>query len=634
MLYTPPMIIYKGTVGGFLLDVDKGRIAEKIEDAFRRHNIAGGGLSEFRSWNNSLEVMGAVLDRASDVPRDALVAIEYKLPVSSRRVDFILTGLDQNGRENAVIVELKQWDYVALTEKENLVRSIVGHGIRELSHPSYQAYSYKVAIENYNEDVRKERILISSCAFLHNMEERYRSVLGAPCYGGVVAEAPFFLKGDREKLRNYFSRRVAEPDDGRVLELLDNGRIRPSKALQDTLGEMINGNDEFVLLDEQEVVYQNIVHLLSSMTEDGKKHVVIVQGGPGTGKSVLALKLLSHFTRKGERGAYVTKNAAPRNVYKAKLKKGYGYKKSFIDAMFMPSGSFVDEAPNAFDVLLVDEAHRLNRRSGMFQNKGVNQISEIISASRLSVFFLDEGQRIDHRDIGSTEEIRKCAGELGAIVHDGEEFRLISEFRCGGSDAFLSFVEELIGVKPSGSSRLEKGFEGYDVRLFDDPSAMMDLIRRKNREANKARMLAGYCWDWVSDKDPSKNDISLPGGFSAQWNFAGTSTWAIDPDSVEQIGCIHTSQGLEFDYVGVILGPDIVYRDGKVIALPGERARTDKSLSGYKGGSLPQKTAEEIVINTYRTLLTRGQKGCYIYCVDPGMQEWTRSLLESWLGEG
>ena len=267
-------------------------------------------------------------------------------------------------------------------------------------------------------------------------------------------------------------------------------------------------------------------------------------------------------------------------------------------------------------------------------NSGIGRVVDFIKEHypQYPVSLLTNGCSLGDR------EVRREIARVDRIVpsldaSNEEEFRLVSEFRCGGSDAFLSFVEELIGAKPSGSHRLEKGFEGYDVRLFDDPSAMMDLVRMKNREANKARMLAGYCWDWVSDKDPSKNDISLPGGFSAQWNFAGTSTWAIDPDSVEQIGCIHTSQGLEFDYVGVILGPDIVYRDGKVIALPGERARTDKSLSGYKGGSLPQKTAKEIVINTYRTLLTRGQKGCYIYCVDPGMQEWTRRLLDSWFGE-
>lgn len=260
----------------------------------------------------------------------------------------------------------------------------------------------------------------------------------------------------------------------------------------------------------------------------------------------------------------------------------------------------------------------------MFQNLGENQIKEIINASLVSVFFIDENQVVTTKDIGSIDEIKKWAAQLGSKVYHDETTVLSSQFRCNGSDGYIAFINDLMGIKQTANAN---GFDGdYEIKVFDDPCEMRSALRKKNAINNKARMIAGYCYEWVSKKDSTAFDIQLPNDFNAQWNFNTTSTWAIDEDSFEQIGCIHTSQGLEFDYVGVIIGKDLKYRDGRVVTDADERAKSDQSLRGLKQKNDPN-LADMIIRNTYKTLLTRGQKGCYIYCKDKELQEYFKNRI-------
>ena len=277
---------------------------------------------------------------------------------------------------------------------------------------------------------------------------------------------------------------------------------------------------------------------------------------------------------------------------------------------------------NELDCLLVDEAHRLNEKSGMFNHLGENQIKEIIAASKCSVFFIDEDQKVTLKDIGDKDEIRFWAKRLGAEVL---EIELESQFRCNGSDGYLAWLDNTLQIRKTANETLE-GID-YDFRIFDDPKEMHDLIIEKNKEKNKARMLAGYCWKWISAKNPGLKDIVI-GDYEATWNLASQGqSWIIHPESVTEVGCIHTSQGLEVDYVGVIIGPDLVIRDGKVVTDVSRRASTDKSVHGWKKmmKESPDDTAarlDEIIKNTYRTLMTRGQKGCYVYCTDPETSQY------------
>ena len=308
--------------------------------------------------------------------------------------------------------------------------------------------------------------------------------------------------------------------------------------------------------------------------------------------------------------AYVSKNSAPRNVYKAKLAEG-NFKNSCIDSLFMGFGSFISSALDEFDVLIVDEAHRLNRKSGFHSSKGENQIKEIINASRISVFFIDENQIVTAKDIGTIDGIKHFARSAGAKIYISQ---LESQFRCNGCDGYLDFLDDVLEISQDRSYVFKK--TDYDVVVYDDLNRMFADIKRRNLVDNKARMLAGYCWNWISQKDHNSGpDIVIEDqNFSAYWNFSNTSTWAIDDDTVDQVGCIHTSQGLEFSYVGVIIGDDLRYENGHVITDPSKRARTDASLKGMKEkGREAEKKKDKIIRDTYKTLLSRAMKGCYIY---------------------
>ncbi len=412
-------------------------------------------------------------------------------------------------------------------------------------------------------------------------------------------------------------------DNKAVLYELANGRIRPSKALADSLTGLLKGNPEFVLIDDQKELYEAALAATKSSSAE-RPRVLIIEGGPGTGKTVLALNLLVKLTSLGLVGKYVSKNAAPRRVYETKLVGTLTRTK--FSHMFTGSGSFVDAEPNLFDVLIVDEAHRLNEKSGLYANLGENQIKELIGASKCTVFFIDEDQRVTLSDIGSKQAIQHFAEAKGAVV---EEYSLASQFRCSGSDGYLAWIDNVLDIRPTANDRLDPS--DYDFQVFDSPQALHEAIEAQNAH-NKARVVAGYCWPWRSKKDPSADDIVI-GDYRRQWNLSQDgSLWIIADRSIEQVGCIHTCQGLEVDYIGVIIGPDLIVRNGQVITAPEKRDQHDKSIRGYKKLSkadpeLARRETDLIIKNTYRTLMTRGLKGCYVYCTDVETAAFFRSTL-------
>ena len=616
------MIVYSGTLKQFSSDVLMGIIADRIEECFSMNGFNHHNDAEYRAFNNSLMVMNNVLCNNSGIDQDIHVAIEYQIPLTSKRVDFLITGYDQRDKENVVIVELKQWEECSATTRDDVVTTFVGGAVRAVSHPCYQAYSYAKAIESFNETVREKDIVLHPCAFCHNYKDEYIDQIKHPKYQQAIELAPLFLKKDQVALREFVKKYITKPDNGEILYTIENGKIKPSVALQDAISSLLKGNQVFTMIDEQQVAYATIKRLVETTIDSDKKHTVIIQGGPGTGKSVIAVNLLSYLINHGYNVEYVTKNAAPRNVFVTQLVR-QDYKKRYVENLFKGSGSFVDSKTNLFDCLLVDEAHRLNEKSGLFQNKGENQIKEIIHASKISVFFIDEDQVVTTKDIGSVDEIKRWAKQLGSEVHYGEDLVLASQFRCGGSDGYLAFLDNLLGIRKTANVDLYD--IDYDIRVFDDPNKMRDELRELNKKNNKARMLAGYCYNWVSKTNPDAIDIKLENGFEAQWNFSNTSTWAIDEDSFEQVGCIHTSQGLEFDYCGVIIGKDLVYKHDRVMTDASKRAKTDQSLRGNHS----QMLADKIIRNTYKTLLSRGQKGCFVYCEDKALSEYIKQQLRT-----
>ncbi len=621
------MLVYEGTKESFSQSVEADTIADEIEETIYEKMGRRTPISEFNSWVNSLKNMYIVLNDR-EIPMDSGIAIEYNIPQTSKRVDFLISGYDRNDAGNVIIIELKQWDKLdAIDGKDGLVSTYTGGAVRQVVHPSYQAWSYASMIYDYNQTVQEGDIRLSPCAYLHNYERKGNDPLDEEQYKVYYEDAPAFTKGQVLSLREFIKERVVKGDDEELLYSIDSGKIKPSKSLQECIAKMVQGNPEFVLLDEQKVVYENILETSRRCMKDQEKRVIVVKGGPGTGKTVLAVNLLSALTQEEQFCQYVSKNSAPRNVYRKKLKGEL--RKSSIDNMFKGSGIYVDVEENAVDTILVDEAHRLNAKSGMFHNQGENQIKEIIHAAKCSVFFIDEEQRVTLEDIGSVEEIEKWAKEAGAELTVME---LTSQFRCNGSEGYLAWLDNVLEIRKTANWDME-GID-FDIRILDTPQEAYELILKRNKESkNRARMLAGYCWDWPKEgeNDSNVHDIKI-GDFEKSWNLKNSVTYAIDEDSVNEIGCIHTAQGLEFDYVAVIIGDDLRYENGKIVTDFTKRASTDKSLKGIKKMSRedPQKAkrlADEIIKNTYRTLMTRGMKGCYVYCTDQKLAEHLKESL-------
>ncbi len=618
------MIVYQKTKDEFINDVRNNIIEFEVDEKVRMILHKKTPQSEFSAWRNSMLYMRNVLDDER-IPSDVKVAIEYRLPMSNKRVDIIISGKDEDEKDNAVIIELKQWQKVEKVDtKDAIVKTVLGHGYHETTHPSYQAWSYARLLYDYNEDIRRHDIKLEPCAYLHNYILANDDDLLAPCYRYYIDRAPVFTRFDTQKLADFIAKYIKK-GNADVLYHIENGKILPSKSLQDSMTSLLKGNKEFTLIDDQKVIYEKAIAIATDVSED--KKVYIIHGGPGTGKSVLAINLLVAILNKGLNTIYVTKNQAPREVYRKKLTNGK-YRKAYVDNLFKGSGSFYDADDDTFDCIITDEAHRLNEKSGLFKNLGENQVKEIIKAAKTSIFFIDDHQQVTTGDIGSTDEIKRWSRYHHAKVY---EDTLSSQFRCSGSDSYLSWLDNVLEINDQGIN----GFDhDYDIRIFDTPEEVRDIIYQKNLIDNKSRMVAGYCWEWISNgkNDPGVYDIVID-DFKASWNLGSTNTWAIDDDSIKEIGCIHTAQGLEFDYVGVIIGEDMRYEDGHIVTDFFKRARTDQSIKGLRGMYREDKEkalalADKIIKNTYRTLLTRGIKGCYVYCVDKGLSDYLKACLK------
>ncbi len=620
------MIVYSENKQEFMKDVSTGYIQDKIVASLKSKLGHSVSPNEINAFQNSMMFMHHVL-QDSQIPEDSKIAIEYKIPQTAKRVDFILSGKNIDEQSTAIIVELKQWSKAVMTAMDGVVSTYVGGSTRDVSHPSYQAWSYAALLEDYNETVQKDKIELIPCAYLHNYPND--GIINNDFYQEYINKAPLFLKNDAIKLREFIKEYISFGDDTDIMHQIDHGKIRPSKSLSDKLASLLRGNQEFILIDDQKIVYEKAIELAQKADAQNKK-VFIIEGGPGTGKSVIAINLLVALTNKGLVSQYVTKNAAPRAVYESKLTGTLS--KTRISNLFSGSGAYTNTEPNLFDTLIVDEAHRLNAKSGLFQNLGENQIKEIIRASKCSIFFLDEDQKVTLSDIGEKDEIIRFADEFKAEVH---VIQLNSQFRCNGSDAFMAWLDNTLQIHETANETLDG--TDYDFRIVDSPTELKELIIEKNELHNKARLVAGYCWDWKSknSRDESIKDIVLADGkFAMRWNLTTYGNlWLTDPKSVSEVGCIHTCQGLELDYVGVIVGEDMIARDGKIVTDASKRSKQDASLKGYKRllQEAPldgQYKLDKRIKNTYRTLMTRGMKGCYVYFVDKETESFFKSRVQ------
>ncbi len=626
-------IIYDELKSKFIRDIDsiESNIEDTLEDRIYERMKRVTSTAEKRARKNSLIEMYKII-KIDEIPDDSRVSIEYNIPCWWKRIDFIISWLDENKKDVAVIIELKQWESVETTDKDAVVKTWVAKALREELHPSYQILSYADLLNDYSEFVEQQPVNILPCAFLHNYLARDNKI-DNEFYSEYIRQAPIFLQSDKRKLQEFIIKYVRYWDKKDIIFNIENGKIRPSKALADSLVWMVEWNKEFTLIDEQKVVFEEAKKLAKLSHKDWKKRVLIVKWWPGTWKSVVAINLLADLNKEKIVSQYVSKNSSVRNVFVEKLTKKY--KKTAIKNLFLSSGTFVNSKSNEIWCLIVDEAHRLNEKSWLF-GAGENQVKEIINASLCSIFFIDENQKVTLKDIWSIDEIKKWTKYYGISDNDIVEMELVSQFRCWWSDWYLAWLDNALWIRETANITLSD--IDYDFQVFDSPTKMKEAIVNKNEKNNKSRVVAWYCWDWIPTwkNDSNVFDITIPDSpdtFKMSWNLWNDQIYAISDTSINEIWCIHTVQWLEFDYVGVIIWEDILYRNWKLITFPKNRAKTDKSLFWRK--SLVTKKwfeweelVDKIIRNTYRVLMSRWMKWCYIYCTDSETREYFRKMAE------
>ncbi|MCI8671090.1 MAG: DUF2075 domain-containing protein [Bacilli bacterium] len=614
------MILFSCLKKEFIEAINYGVISNRVYYAYKQKMGKKTKLSQIKSWANSLPFMKDIL---IDLPDDVGITIEYGIPLTSKMVDVIISGYDENKKPVIILVELKQWEYVYdVRDRDAVVKTLIGSKEINSLHPSYQVLSYKELMQNYNVNIDINKVNIIPLVYLHNYDLRSDDDILNKKFAPYYKKALMFGKNDIDELKSYIHDNIKFGDNLEVMQMIDNSEIKPTKKLLDVIGNVLETKKEFLLLDEQKVIMEEISKYAYMSFTDNKKRVMIIKGGPGTGKSVLAINALGELLSIGLMGAYVSKNMAPRAVYKTMVLNGD--KKISINELFKGSGFFFRDKCNKYDFLLIDEAHRLQEKSGLHNNIGENQIKEIINAARLSVFFVDEKQIVTLKDIGRIANIKDWAKFYEALVI---EMELNSQFRCNGSDNYLDFIDKLL------YNKREKNSFNFDFQVMDSPHDLRKLIIDKNTN-NNARLVAGYCWTRNGKNADNQDylDIKID-DFGMSWNLKHGEPFAIRENAINEIGCIHNVQGLEFDYIGVIIGPDLKYREGKIITDCKERASTEKSLYGLyvlmkKDKTYYQNLADTIIRNTYRVLLTRGIKGCYVYSVDKELQKYLKKIIK------
>ncbi|WP_241236932.1 DUF2075 domain-containing protein [Georgenia faecalis] len=609
-----------------------------VEDALVSHLFGAGigapGPGERRSWRGSLPVL------ADDLTEAGLggveVILEHRLPLSSKRVDVVLAGQHpRTGRPSYVVVELKQWSSASRWEGSDTLVDVAGAPYRPSLHPGLQVQGYVDYLRDFMPALCEEPGLVAGVAYLHNATDAGIADL----WTLQPTDASRLFTGQRRGAFHDFLRSRLAPEPGiNAADAFLSSTIRPSKQLLAVAAEEIQRREQFVLLDEQRVAYEMVLRAVEDSRRADTKTVIVIAGAPGSGKSVIALSVLGELARQGRAVLHATGSRSFTQTLRQVAGKGSTRTKS----LFKYFNSFIDAERNSLDVLVLDEAHRIREKSvnrytpKQLRDRARPQVEELLDAARVPVFLLDEHQVVRPGEMGTVAEIAAHAERRGLRL---QKVDLNAQFRAGGSETYLRWVHRLLGLDD------ELDATGAPVHWHDEPAFSVDVVdsveelesrlRARHDGGDTARVTAGYCWRWSDPRADGTlvHDVTI-GEWSRPWNLKSdraiggappSSLWASDPAGFEQVGCVYTAQGFEYAWNGVILGPDLVWRDDRWVA-----QRTENKDPDFRSRSaVDDATFDRLVRHVYKVLLTRGLRGTLIYSVDADTQAMLRERVGS-----
>lgn len=550
--------------------------------------------SERTSWKNSLPALARLLKHV-EAPLEGEILVEYLMPIGNRRADCILVGEDNSG-PHVVIVELKQWSKGSVEFDEiygaDWLRVSNGDNGYPSEYPCQQIREYRRLLSGAL-DFGGKAPSISTMVFLHNyVEAKESEVLRDASYQEYLSDTLLVTRNTGHKRAKALLSKLLAPSMATINDLQDPV-LRYSDSFITSFRDGLNASRLFKASSEQEEVFKGMLKTIRRA--NGKPTCVIVEGIVGTGKTVLAMKLVDFLMQQRKNPAYFVRSKA-------------------IGSCVGHLG-FCKNAVGRTSHAVIDEAHRFlpSQLPGYFQNK------------ELVVFFIDDRQWLLPHETCRVETLEYEAKRHG---HELAHLSLTEQLRCQGASTYMPWVEDILFKR--NATRLVPS-DQFNVTVVDSPSEMENALRRHAEEQNvTTRIVAGYCWEWVTRNTPSGGTDITIGSWSARWNSLGKyREWNEAQGFYEEVGAIYTVQGFEYGYVGVLLGPDLTLQNGElVVNAEGcvDSGLTKHMKSQSQSESSSASLVDQAIRNIYYILMTRAKYGVYIYAVDPDVQRWLKSI--------
>lgn len=615
------VFLLRGSVSVLGKQAAANQMVPHLTEQFRVKFGHSPSRSEVLSWERSIPpLLGQLADAGLD---DVEVLVEYQLPRFSGRADIVVLGEHPRGGPSCVVVENKQWSGVGPSDVEHLLVTVPGVPGQERLHPQAQVRGYVEHLQHFNIYLGGHPRSLAGCVYMHNATSGSITGLRHPDLAELAA-FPAFAGDELARFRSFLTARLAPVSGAQVADDFLQSKIAASKQLLQHAREVVAGNPQFTLLNEQQVAFGMVLRAVQHAKQADSKEAVIITGGPGTGKSVIAVALLGELAKLGYDVAHAT---GSRSLTRT-LKKVVSGKFRGVADLFQTTNQFTIRERNSMDVLIVDEAHRIREvtswpKMPRAKRSGIGQADELVRAARVPVFLIDEHQGVRPNEIGTVDRLEEACAANGAVI---QQVDLNEQFRCAGSEAYVRWVESLLGLRPGGPQPWPED-EVFSVRLADSPLTMEVELRHENERGCVSRIAAGFCWKWSEPRpDGSLVDDVVIGSWQRPWNLKSDKTvngvppailWATEKAGFGQVGCIYTAQGFEYEYGGVIMGSDLVWRNGDWVADPS--ASRDPFIS-------KADDFDRLARNVYKVLLTRGLQGCVFYSVDPETQQMLAGL--------